>query len=86
MIGVDPNDEAERAKREARAAKFGVPLKEASPAVEPMAQETPQTFLTAEEVAAREERAKKFGVEPVGAVEMIERVAPKVYREAPKSS
>ena len=51
IVGVDLNDAEERAKREARAAKFGVPL--AEPAAEPTPMEAPP-IIDVDEVAARQ--------------------------------
>ena len=71
QLGIDPNSAEEMAKREARAAKFGLGAEKVSKAP-PEAQ-----LLTAEEVEIRNERAAKWGTVPHNPLDSIIRAAPK---------
>ena len=59
-------DEAEVAKRQARAAKFGIEPAPAPSPQAPLQPAAPPVMLTMEEIARREERAKKFEVDISG--------------------
>ena len=69
IVGVDPLAAHELAKREARAAKFGVEVK--MPEGLPAGDVSAPVLLTADEIAAREARAKKWGVEPANPVDSV---------------